>query len=146
MLCKFFLCWCHKYLWIKFFAFGDMNSAQRHWTNSLHEHNIVLWIWNVCILHVKDWLMKKKTKHCSLTIIRARLLKCNGLFIESFRKHKLSKNKIQRLDPTIGPCFYLLFTLVGLPFVTTCGIHYEIIVKYFNPLLTFFPPNYFWSI
>jgi hypothetical protein len=142
MLRKFFLCWCHKHLWINFFSFGNMNSALRHWANSLHEHNIVLRIWNMCILHVKDWPMKKKTKHCSLTTIQARPLKCNGLFIESFRRHKLSKNK----DPMIGPSFYLLLTLVGLPLVTTCGIHYEIIVKYFKPCLTFFSPNYSWFI
>jgi hypothetical protein len=138
MLCKFFLCWCHKYLWINFFSFGDMNRALRHLVNSFHEHNIVLRIWNVCILHVKNWPMGKKTKHYWLTTIQARPLKCNGLFIESFRRHKLSKNKIQ--------CFYLLLTLVGLPLVTTCGMYYEIIVKYFKPCFTFFSPNYSWFI
>jgi len=44
----------------QFFSFGDMNNALRHWANSLHEHYIVLRIWNLCILHVEDCLWKKK--------------------------------------------------------------------------------------
>ncbi len=107
MLCKFFLCWCHKYLWIKFFSFGEMNSALRHWANSLHEHNIVLRIWNVCFA-CQILTYGKKTKHCLLTTIRARPLKCNGLFIASFRKDKLSKNKIQWLDLAFICCSHWL--------------------------------------
>ncbi len=109
MLCKFFLCSCHKYLSINFFSFGDMNSALRHWANSLHEHNIVLRIWNMCILHVKDWPMEKKEEN----IVHWQQSeqghsKCNGLFIESFRRHKLWKNKIQWLNLAFICCSHWL--------------------------------------
>jgi len=37
-------------------------------TFSLQKHIIILRTWNMCILHVKDYLMRKKTKCCSLTM------------------------------------------------------------------------------
>ncbi len=38
MWCRFFLCWCHKHLLIKYFIFGDVNNALGPWINSLQRH------------------------------------------------------------------------------------------------------------
>jgi hypothetical protein len=48
--------------------------------------------------------------------------KCNGLFVESFKGHKMSKNKVQWLDLTS----HLWPALVGLLMARTIGVHYEI--------------------
>jgi hypothetical protein len=63
-----------------------------------------------------------------------------SLFIESFKRHKLLKNKVQWLD--LAP--HLWPMLVGVPSTRTINIHYEIIIKYFKPHLISFSPNYFW--
>jgi hypothetical protein len=67
-------------------------------------------------------------------------LKWNGFFIESFRRHKLSKNKVQWLDLTS----HLWPTLVGLPLVRIISVHYEIIVKYSKPHLTSSSLSFIW--
>jgi hypothetical protein len=40
---------------------------------------------------------------------------------------------------------FVIRMFIGLPLVKTIDVHYEIIVKYFKPHLTF-SPNYFWFI
>jgi hypothetical protein len=133
------LCWCHKYLWINFFSLGDMYNVLRHWANSLHEHNIVLRIWNMCILYVENCPRQKKPKHYSLTTIQKRPLKISSVIVSSLN---LLENNVKEWNP-MYPCFCLLLTLVWLPLVTTHGVHYEMIVTYFKHCLTFFSTTYF---
>jgi hypothetical protein len=65
--------------------------------------------------------------------------KCNSLFIEFFKGQKLSKNKVQWLNLAS----HLWPMLVGLSLAKTISVHYEIIVKYSKPYLTFYFSNYF---
>ncbi len=64
----------------------------------------------------------------------------NSFFIESFIGHKLSKNKVQWLDLA----FQLWPTLIGLPFASSIGMHFETIVKYSKPCLSSYLPHYCW--
>jgi hypothetical protein len=48
--------------------------------------------------------------------------KCNYLFVESFKGHKFSKNKVQWLDLAS----HLWLVLVRLLLARTIGVHYEI--------------------
>jgi hypothetical protein len=141
MWCKFFLCWCHKHLLIKFFIFGDVNNALGPWVSSLQGHIIILRIWIVCTLHVKGypWERRPNVVHWRWAKQGPSKFKCNILFIKSFKGHKLSKNKVQLLDLTS----YLWPTLVGLSLARTIGVHYEIIVIYTKPCLTFFSLIYY---
>jgi ABC-type molybdate transport system permease subunit len=56
-----------------------------------------------------------------------------SLFVESFRGHKLSKNKVQWLDLA----FHLWPVVVGLLLARTIGVHYEI-SQIFKPWVDFF--------
>jgi len=67
--------------------------------------------------------------------------KCSNFYIESFRGHKLSKNKVHWLDPTS----HLLPSLVGLSLGRTIGVDYEIIIKYSKHYLIS-SLNYSWSM
>jgi hypothetical protein len=64
------------------------------------------------------------------------------VFSEPFKGHKLSKKKVQWLN--LAP--WLWPALIGLPFKTTVGMHYETIAKFFKPCLNLSSPHYFWFI
>jgi hypothetical protein len=67
-------------------------------------------------------------KHCSLMMSLARPFnpKWNGLFLEPFRGHELSKNKMQWLNLAS----WLSPTLKGLPFAKTIYTHFIIIMQF----------------
>jgi hypothetical protein len=50
--------------------------------------------------------------------------KWNGLFLEPFKGHELSKNKVQWLDLA----FQLLLVLKGLPFAKMIYAHFVVIM------------------
>jgi hypothetical protein len=52
----------------------------------------------------------------------------------------LSKNKVQWLN--LAPWLWL--ALIGLPFTSTLGMHFEIIAKSFKPCLNSSFPHYSW--
>jgi hypothetical protein len=66
--------------------------------------------------------------------------KSSNFFIKSFKGQKLSKKKVQWLDLTS----HLWPMLVRLPLARIINVHYEIIVKYSKPHLTFSSLNYIW--
>ncbi len=132
------LCWCHKYLWINFFSFGDMYNALRHWANSLHEHNIVLRIWNMCILHVENCPRQKKPKHYSLTTIQTRPLKISSVIVSSL--NLLENIKSQRIKSND---WTLLLFVANIGSIAICDNSW---CPLWNHCLTFFSPNYSWFI
>jgi len=62
----------------------------------------------------------------------------SGFFLESFRGELLWKNKVQLLDLA----FRLWPTLIKLPLMNTIPNHYDVLVKYLMPCLSFFLQNY----
>ncbi len=69
-------------------------------------------------------------------------LKWTGLFLESFKGHMLSKNKVQWLDlPS-----HLWPPLVGLPLAKMVQVHYDFMVKYPKPCLSSSLKNYSWFL
>jgi hypothetical protein len=94
--CKFFLYWCHKYLLINLFSFGDAKNAQGCWVNSLQEHIIIFRIWNVYFVCGRlHFGIKDQTRFIDNELSKALWnSKCNGLFIVFFKRCELSKNKI----------------------------------------------------
>ncbi len=69
-------------------------------------------------------------------------LKWIGYFLESFRGQMLSNNKVQWLDLT-SPLWPLL---LELPFAKMVQVHYDQMVKYFKPCLSFFSKTYYWFV
>jgi hypothetical protein len=61
-------------------------------------------------------------------------------FWESFKRHKLSKNKVQWLDLTSR----LWLALIRLPFASTVQMHFQTIIKFFKPHLNLCSSQYSW--
>jgi hypothetical protein len=80
---KFFLCWCHKYLFIDSFSFGNMNNVPWRQVNSPQKPIITLRIWNMWNILVEDYLLGKKAKHYSLTMSWARPFKIPNAMVFS---------------------------------------------------------------
>jgi hypothetical protein len=66
--------------------------------------------------------------------------KWSGLFLESFRGQILSKNKVQWLD--LASCLWP--PLVGLLLTKMVQVHYDFMVKYYEPWLSLSSKNYYW--
>ncbi len=65
--------------------------------------------------------------------------KCNGFLWSLLKDISCQKNKVQWLN--LAPWLWL--TLIGLPFTSIVGMHFEIITKFVKPCLEFVFPTLF---
>ncbi len=66
----------------------------------------------------------------------------NGFFLESFKGEILSRNKVQLLNLAS----WLRPTLIKLPFTRIIQDHYDSMLKYSTPCLSYSLQNYCWSM
>jgi hypothetical protein len=66
--------------------------------------------------------------------------KWSGLFLKPFRRHELSKNKVQWLNLA----FLLWMSLKGLPFAKTIYAHFAVIMQFSRLPFNFQYPSYSW--
>ncbi len=119
---------------INLFLFGDVNNTPSPWINSMYyfpkDLNHVQFECQRLFCGIEDqtlFINHEPNKAFQSS-------KYSDLFIESSRSHKLSKNKVQWLD--LASCLWP--TLVRLPLLRIINVHYEFMIKYSKPRLTFF--------